>query len=212
MLYCKISTNNIINNAKGSHENRLAYDCPGNVMKLTSTQQCLYQLTHFRNIYWLIDWLTLNNIVSRCEDRMYLVQVKYCVSWKSYKCQGLWWCYPGLGGWKVILYCLETSNERESIMTCWKSYKCQRLWWCYPGLGGWKVILYCLETSNERESIMTWRMLPWYGEIQIHKMSLRKWIKLWKELGNEGIENNLKRPGRGVQYDLKLNHASDQEN
>jgi len=51
MLYCKISTNNIINNAKGSHENRLAYDCPGNVMKLTSTQQCLYQLTHFRNIY-----------------------------------------------------------------------------------------------------------------------------------------------------------------
>ena len=59
MLYCKISTNNIINNAKGSHENRLAYDCPGNVMKLTSTQQCLYQLTHFRNIYWLIDWLTL---------------------------------------------------------------------------------------------------------------------------------------------------------
>ena len=53
---------------------------------------------------------------------------------------------------------------------------------------------------------------PYYGEIQIHKMSLRKWIKLWKELGNEGIENNLKRPGRGVQYDLKLNHASDQEN
>ena len=34
---CKISTNNIINNTKGSHENRLAYDCPGNVMKLTST-------------------------------------------------------------------------------------------------------------------------------------------------------------------------------
>ena len=136
---------------------------------------------HPSNIGYLLDQgqsdpgsQTLNNIVSRCEDRMYLVQVKYCVSWKSYKCQGLWWCYPGLGGWKVILYCLETSNERESIMT--------------------------------------WRMLPWYGEIQIHKMSLRKWIKLWKELGNEGIENNLKRPGRGVQYDLKLNHASDQEN
>ena len=33
-----------------------------------------------------------------------------------------------------------------------------------------------------------------------------------KKLGNEGIENNLKRPCRGVQYDLKLNHASDQEN
>ena len=26
-----------INNKRGSHENRLAYDCPGNVMKLTST-------------------------------------------------------------------------------------------------------------------------------------------------------------------------------
>ena len=55
MLYCKISTNNTINNTKGSHENRLAYDCPGNVMKLTSTQQCQYKLTHFRNIYSLID-------------------------------------------------------------------------------------------------------------------------------------------------------------
>ena len=33
-----------------------------------------------------------------------------------------------------------------------------------------------------------------------------------KKLGNEGIENNLKRPGRGAQYDLKLNYGSDQEN
>ena len=103
---------------------------------------------HPSNIGYLLDQgqsdpgsQTLNNIVSRCEDRMYLVQVKYCVSWKSYKC---------------------------------------RLWWCYPGLGGWKVILYCLETSNESESIMTWRMLPWYGEIRFHKMSLRKFIKLLK--------------------------------
>ena len=36
------------------------------------------------------------------------------------------------------------------------------------------------ETSNESESIMTWRMLPWYGEIRFHKMSLRKFIKLLK--------------------------------
>ena len=48
---CKISTNNTINNTKGSHENRLAYDCPGNVIKLTSTLQYQYELTHFRNIY-----------------------------------------------------------------------------------------------------------------------------------------------------------------
>ena len=28
-------------------------------IKVTSTQQFQFQLTHFRNIYWLIDWLTL---------------------------------------------------------------------------------------------------------------------------------------------------------
>ena len=61
MLYCKISTNNIINKTKGSHENRLAYDCPGNVINLTSTKQCQYQNTFSK--YILIDWLIDQDLI-----------------------------------------------------------------------------------------------------------------------------------------------------
>ena len=52
--FCKISTNNIINNKKGSHENRLAYDCPGNVIKL-NINKTMSISKHIFEIY--IDWL-----------------------------------------------------------------------------------------------------------------------------------------------------------
>ena len=69
-----------------------------------------------------------NNNVSKCDEELYKVQIDCCMSWENFKCERLWWCYLGLGGWRT-----------REMFDIWELQMKVKVSWCDLCRGGWRT-------------------------------------------------------------------------
>ena len=65
-----------------------------------------------------------NNNVSKCDEELYKVQIDCCMSWENFKCERLWWCYLGRGGWRTRemfdVWELQMKVKVSNVTLAWK--------------------------------------------------------------------------------------------